>query len=106
VVAKRYQEQKPAEGSETALRRLIEGLRSGEPDYSQMSQEFANLTRQQLPSLKVTVVQLGTVQSVTFKGVGPGGADIYEAKFDNGSAELRIGLTTDGKIAGVRFQAQ
>ncbi len=102
--AKRFKEQKPAEGSEAALRRTIEGLRSGQPEYSTMTPEFADVTRQQLPNLKAAVAQLGAVQSVTFKGVGPGGADIYEVKFENGLAELRIGMTTDGKIAGILFR--
>jgi CubicO group peptidase (beta-lactamase class C family) len=106
VAAKRYQEQKPAEGSDTMLRSVIEGLRSGEPDYSQMRPEFANVTRQQLPNWKATFVQLGPVQSMIFKSVGQGGADIYDVKFKNGSAEFRIALTTDGKVAGIRFEPQ
>ena len=36
------------------------------------------------PSLK-----LGAVVSVTFKGVGPGGADIYQVTFEHGSTEWR-----------------
>lgn len=104
TAAKRYQDQKPAEGSETALRRVIEELRRGEPDYSHMRPALADMTRQQLPNLKAMVIQLGAVQSVTFKGVGPGGADIYEVTCENGSAELRIGMTDDGKIAGMRLQ--
>jgi hypothetical protein len=41
---------------------------------------------------------------VTFKSVGPDGADIYEAKFEHGLTEWRITLEPDGKIAGVGFQ--
>jgi CubicO group peptidase (beta-lactamase class C family) len=101
AVAKRFKEQKPAPGSEGVLRRVIEELRVGQPDYSQMSQAFAGVTRQQLPGLKSTIGQLGAVQSVTFKGVGPGGFDIYEVKSENGLTEFRIGLTPDGKIEGM-----
>jgi hypothetical protein len=104
AVAKRYKEQKPAPGSEAVLRRAIEELRLGQPDYSQMSLAFAGVTRQQLPSLKSNIGELGTVQSVTFKGVGPGGFDIYEVKFQNGLTEFRIGLTPDGKIEGMGFR--
>jgi hypothetical protein len=43
------------------------------------------------------------LQSVTFKGVGPGGADIYELKFGNGTIDWRIVLAADGKVAGVSF---
>jgi hypothetical protein len=44
------------------------------------------------------------LQTVTFKGVGPGGADIYEIKFENGRVDWRIILAPDGKVAslGVR----
>jgi hypothetical protein len=40
------------------------------------------------------------VQSMTFSGVGPAGADIYQIKFENGGWELRISLAPDGKISG------
>jgi hypothetical protein len=36
--------------------------------------------------------------------VGPGGADIYEVKFEHGSTEWRIMLESDGKIASVGFR--
>lgn len=106
AAAKRFKEQKPAPGSEAALRRAIEELRLGQPDYARMSPAFADVTRQQLPDLKLTVIQLGAVQSVTFKGVGTGGRDIYEVKFANGLTEFRIGLMPDGKIEGMGFRAQ
>jgi hypothetical protein len=32
-----------------------------------------------------------------FKGVGPGGADFYQVKFEKGSLDYRIWLTPDGK---------
>jgi hypothetical protein len=41
---------------------------------------------------------MGALQSVTFKGVGPGGADIYTVKFDKGSLDYRVWLTPDGKV--------
>lgn len=104
-VAQRFRDQKPFPGSEEALRSHIEGLRSGEPNYGQMSSEFAQVTRQQLAWLKEMVHKLGVPQSVTFKGVGPGGADIYELKFPMGSTQWRIMMTTDSKIENVAFLA-
>jgi CubicO group peptidase (beta-lactamase class C family) len=100
-IAKRFREQKAAPGSETHLRRVIAELRTGQPDYSQMTPEFAEVTRRQLSDLQSTVLQLGALQSVTFKGVGPGGFDIYDVKFEKGLTEWRIGLTPDGKIEGI-----
>ncbi len=103
TVAKRFKDQKAAPGSEAALRRDIDELQRGEPKYELMSPGLADVTRRQLPQLKATLIQLGAVQSVAFKGVGPGGADIYEVKFEHGSTEWRITLESNGKIAGVGF---
>src|SRR5580692_6450531 len=50
----------------------IDELRLGQPDYSQMSPALADVTRRQLPGLKSAIVQLVALQSVTFRGVGPG----------------------------------
>ncbi len=104
AVAKRFKDQTQAPGTEAALRRTIEELRLGEPKYELMSAALANVTRQQLPQLKSTITQFGAVQSVTFKGVGPAGADIYEVKFEQGSTEWRILLDADGKAASVGFR--
>ena len=71
-----------------------------------MSSGLANATRQQMPQLLPTLTKLGALQSVTFKGVGPGGADIYEVKFEHGSTEWRILMQSDDKIASAGFRAQ
>ena len=104
AIARRYQDQKQAPGSEAALRLSIDGLLSGEPKYESMSQPLADLTRQQLPQLRENVGKFGAVQSIVFKGVGPGGADIFEVKCEHGIAEWRISLAPDGKIEGLNFR--
>jgi CubicO group peptidase (beta-lactamase class C family) len=97
-VAKRFKDQTPAPGSETTLRTMIEELRLGKPNYDHMSAGLANATRQQLPGLQSMIVDLGGLQSVTFKGVGPAGPDIYTVKFEKGTLEYRIWLAPDGKV--------
>jgi serine-type D-Ala-D-Ala carboxypeptidase/endopeptidase len=104
ALAKRVKDQTQAPGSEAALRRDIEELRLGQPKYELMSPALADTRRQQLPQLKAILAELGAVQAVMFKGVGPGGADIYEVKFEHGSTEWRIMLESDGKIASVGFR--
>ncbi|HXB75167.1 MAG TPA: serine hydrolase [Candidatus Acidoferrales bacterium] len=104
-VAKRFRGPAQSPGTEAALRRSIEELRLGQPKYELMNPAFADLTRQKLPQLKTTVTELGSVESVSFKGVGPGGFDIYEVRFEHGLTEWRIGLGPDGKIEGIGFQA-
>jgi len=104
VIAQRFKDQKQAPGTEAALRRNIEELQRGEPNYDQMSPQLADVTRQQLPQLKTLMAQLGALQSVTFTGVGPGGADIYQVKFEHGATEWRISLGPDGKAIGIGFR--
>ena len=104
--SKRFKDQKPAPGSEAALRKMIEDARLGKPDYDHMSPGLAAATRQQLPQLQSSIIQLGALQSLTFKGVGPGGADIYSAKFENGSLEYRIWLGPDGKVESAHVRPQ
>ena len=101
---KRFKDQTQDPRTEAALRRGIDELRLGQPKYEKMSSGLASVTRQQLPQLTAMMVQLGAVETVAFKGVGPGGADIYEVKFEHGSTEWRILMQSDEKIAnaGVR----
>jgi CubicO group peptidase (beta-lactamase class C family) len=95
---KRFKEQTPAPGTEAAVRRMIEELRVGKPDYDQMSADLAAATRQQLSQLQPMISGLGALQSISFKGVGPGGADIYQVKFEKGSFDYRVWLAPDGKV--------
>ena len=101
---RRFKEQKPAAGSEGAVRHMIEGLTAGKPDYDQMSPGLANVTRQQLSGIQSTFTGLGALQSITFKGVGPGGADIYQVKFEKGALDFRIWLSPDGKVDSANFR--
>jgi len=95
---KRFKDQTAAPGGEAALRRMIEELRAGKPNYDAMSSGLADVTRQQLPQVQSTIVGLGAVQQMKFTGVGPGGADIYRVQFEKGVLEYRIWLGLDGKV--------
>jgi hypothetical protein len=77
---------------------MIEELRLGKPNYDLMSVGLGNATRQQLPGLQSMIADLGGLQAVTFKGVGPAGPDIYTVKFEKGTLEYRIWLAPDGKV--------
>lgn len=103
AVAKRIKDQTPAPGGEAALRKMIEDMRVGRPDYATMSAGLADATRQQLPQIQSSFTQLGQVQSMKFKGVGTAGPDIYEVKFEKGSLEYRIWLAPDGKVESANF---
>jgi hypothetical protein len=45
---------------------------------------------------------LGPIQSITFKSVAPGGADIYDVTFAHGAMEWRVALLeVNGKVGGM-----
>ena len=101
---KRFKSQTAAPGSEAAVRRMIEELRLGKPNYDLLSPGLASATREQLPQLQAMISGMGALRSVTFKGVGPGGADIYQIKFEKGSLDYRIWLGADGKTESANVQ--
>jgi beta-lactamase regulating signal transducer with metallopeptidase domain len=103
-VSDRFREQAPAPGTKDALLRGIEDLRRGAPNYDRMSAGLAAAIRRQVPQLQATIVSLGKVESVFFRGVGPVGYDIYGVKFANGTAEFRLVLGADGKVDDVLFR--
>ena len=104
AAAKRFKDQTPAPGSEAALRKMIEDIRLGKPDYDTMSSGLAAAVRQQLPQNQSTIIGLGAIQSVTFKGVGTASPDIYQVKFEKGSLKYRIWLSPDGKVESSNFR--
>jgi thiol-disulfide isomerase/thioredoxin len=91
-----YLNQTPAPGSEAALRRLITGIVSGQPNYDEMNPT----TRQQLLQLQAGIAARGAVQSVEFKGVSNTGGDRYDVKQEYGSSQWEIALGTTGIITG------
>ena len=91
-------------GTADAVRRQIEGLLSGKPDYDLMVPTLAAGTRQMLPALHAMVAKWGPVKSVTFVGVAKDGTDVYEVVARNGRSKWQIGpLTPDGKISTIFF---
>jgi hypothetical protein len=97
-VAERFRDQTPMPGGKAALRQMIEDLRRTAPSYERMSPFFANKMRRQLPEIQPMLAALGAPELFFFRGVGPGGYDIYGVKFANGSGEFRIYLAADGTI--------
>ncbi|KJC46095.1 antirepressor regulating drug resistance protein [Bradyrhizobium sp. LTSP849] len=100
-VPDRFREQVPADGGKEMILRGIEDLRHGTPNYDRMSAPLAAKVHLQLGELTATVAALGAVESIFFRGVGPGGYDIYGAKFENGTAEFRLLIDPDGKAGDV-----
>jgi hypothetical protein len=99
LVAERLKSQLPSPGTEPALRRLAEGLRTGRPDYDDMGTALAEATRRQLESLHRDVSEAGAIRSIRFIGVGNGGVDVYVVQHEHRFLYWRIGLDSDGKIS-------
>jgi beta-lactamase regulating signal transducer with metallopeptidase domain len=103
-VPDRFRDQIPTPGSKDAILRGIEDLKRGTPNYERMSESLAANIRRQAAQMRSLLTAFGSVESIFFRGVGPGGYDIYGVKFANGSAEFRISLTADGKAEDVLFR--
>jgi beta-lactamase regulating signal transducer with metallopeptidase domain len=99
----RFKDQLPADGSKLALLRAIHDLQRIAPD-DELIGEMAESVRRRIASLHAMLTALGAVESVFFRGVGPGGYDIYGAKFASGLAEFRVRLAPDGNIEDMGFR--
>src|SRR5262249_21017637 len=60
--------------------------------------------RRNVSDLHTMLTALGALESIFFRGVGPGGYDIYGAKFAHGFAEFRLLMGADGKIDDMVFR--
>jgi hypothetical protein len=91
----------PVSGSEESLRRYIDEVVSGQPNYERMTAEVAGETRRLLQLNQAILAKLGPLRAISFRGVSLIGNDVYTAHFANGSAEWRIGLVRDGRIGRI-----
>ncbi len=90
----------PTAGTEAALRRLVAGLASGSPDYAKLSPQFAEVVRRDLPMTRPLFSSMGELKSVTFRGRGAMGDDVYNLVFANGGVTMSAALDADGRMAG------
>jgi hypothetical protein len=103
-VPDRFRGQAPLPGSKEAVLRGIEDMQRGTPNYDRMSASLAAKIRRQASELHPMFKALGAVESIFFRGVGPGGYDIYGVKFANGFAEFRLLLGAGSKAEDVIFR--
>jgi hypothetical protein len=96
----------PLPGGEEALRRYIDAVARGRPDYDQMTPQLAEQTRRDLAVNQAILARLGVLRAVSFRGATLFGNDIYMTHFANGSAEWRIGLAKQGRIGRIALGPQ
>lgn len=99
AVAEKLKSQSASSASEPALRRLIAGLRAGDPNYQEMAAPLAEATRAQLPLLLEQLREAGAVQSIGFVGVGNGGVDVFGVQHEHRMLYWRIGLDPNGTLS-------
>ncbi len=86
-------------GSLAALKRMIEDIGKGKPDYGAMTPAIAEQTRAQLAALQGAVSAAGAPTYFRFAENDPDGADTYEVNCARGQMRWTIALDGSGKIA-------
>jgi hypothetical protein len=95
----------PNVGTEAWLRRHVESLGKGSPNYDEMSPGLAQTVREQLPHVRDSIRRLGALKSITFLTVEPNGMNEYDVEFENGQAIWWIGpLTANGMASSLIFR--
>jgi hypothetical protein len=95
----------PSPGTEDSLRRYIESLEKGRPNYDEMVPALAEIIHHQLPTLLAEIKRLGTLRSISFHEVSESDMDVYYVNFDYGTVAWEIApLTEDGKVVGRDFK--
>ena len=93
----------PDAGAEAALRRHIESVQRGAPNYDDMAPRVADMIRAQPGPLEI-IAGLGEIRSIVFKGKGPQGGNIFDVETTQGVSEWRILLNAEGKIEVIFFR--
>lgn len=89
----------PSPGTEESLRRFIDSMQRGQPNYDEMTPPLAAANRSQVSRTGPLMKSFGALQSLTFRTVNAQGMDVYDAVFEQGRVEFWIApLTSDGKV--------
>jgi DNA-binding transcriptional MerR regulator len=102
-LSERLHSQKPLPGSEAALRRLVEGIKAGNPPYEKMNPQLELVLRNRLPLLQPLAERLGAFRSIEFRGVESGGCDQYDVHCERGTSRWRILLSADDRISSANL---
>jgi len=102
AIAKRIKDRTAMPGSEQAVRETIDTTRSGNANYDQISSEFAQSVRAQLPYWQTVGQYFGAIVSIEFVGVSNQGWDLYRVQHEHDVQQYRIALGDDGKVYGFR----
>jgi pimeloyl-ACP methyl ester carboxylesterase len=104
-LVEQFAEARPHPDRQASIRRYVESLEKGAPNYEEMDAAQAAEVRQQAPQILQLVAELGALKSVTYEHGAEDGGDVYLVAFEHGQAEWTIGpLTPDGKVQHRSFR--
>jgi len=86
---------------ESLLRKTLNAVQSGSPNYSDMEPMLADQVEQQLAPMRQRFAALGAIRAIEFRGVQStpsGPAEYYRVRFDNGQMAWMINVTPSKKI--------
>jgi len=96
---------KPHPDREASIRRYVESLEKGAPNYDDMDAAQAADVRQEAPQILQLVKELGALISITYSHGAEDDADVYLVRFAHGQAEWTIGpLSANGKVQKRQFR--
>jgi hypothetical protein len=89
----------PSPGTEESLRRFIDSMQRGQPNYDEMTPPLAAANRSQVFRTGPLMKSFGALQSLAFRTLNAQGMDVYDAIFEQARVEFSIApLTSDGKV--------
>jgi hypothetical protein len=89
--------------TEPILRKTIQDLQEGKPDFSTMEPQLQDAVKQQAQHLADIYRHLGALQSLKYIG-NQGGNDVYRAVYQNAAVTYTIRLSPSGKISVLALQ--
>ena len=105
ALAQRVKANEASPGTEASVRRWLDSIAAGQPDYADMAPGLAEAAREQWPETRQQFDAFGPFKAIRFVRVSPQGLDVYEADFQNNRIQVAVGpLNPDGKVEQRRWQ--
>lgn len=98
ALGERVRNRVPHPCSEAALRDILEQQQRGTLPSGLLSEELAEVVREQQPIVSAELESKGGLRSLGFRRVADDGVDVYEAQFAKGALQCGIGFGQDGKV--------
>ena len=104
-LVEQFVDARPHPDRQASVRRYVESLEKGAPNYDEMDAAQAAEVRLQAPQILQLIAEMGALKSVTYQHGTEDGADVYLVRFEHGQAEWTIGpLAPNGKVQARSFR--